>query len=170
MESHNFLQILKDEFAFLESDFCFILSKEKIEKWGFELLYKNPSTGVKIIYETHHAYITIFLYRLINDEIIENPRIIDKNVELNCFALDDVLLLRNKASILKPAYEYGENSKYYDKENGFKTYVSEFAKNLASFSGDILDGDFFIFQELEKIVRKRYRKYNSPNGPHYSSN
>ena len=85
--------------------------------------YKNPSTGVKIIYETHHAYITIFLYRLINDEIIENPRIIDKNVELNCFALDDVLLLRNKASILKPAYEYGENSKYYDKENGFKTYV-----------------------------------------------
>lgn len=160
MNKKNFYTIAKEKFKFLESEYGFKLSKHKRHDWGYELIYLNNTTGVKVIYEYGEAYIFIMLYKLNNGKLPEMPIQIDNSTILYGYGLDDLILHRNPNAIIKPAYEYGEQSVYYDKEMGLSLYISAFAKNLEEYAIDILKGDFAIFPELDKIVKQRVRQYS----------
>lgn len=159
MDIKSFELIAKEQFKFLESDFDFQISKCNQEDWGYELIYLNKTTGVKITYEFREAYIFILLYKLINGKMLENPRNIQENTILNCYGLDDIINIRNPQALIKPAYQYGEESKYFDKNKGLKLYVTAFAKNLKEYTSDVLAGDFRIFNEAVKIVKERVKLY-----------
>lgn len=159
MASKDFDIIAKEQFSFLQSEFKFQLMNCTKMDWGYELFYKNDTTGVKITYEFQAAYIFIMIYRLINGEFCENPRNINENTVLNGYGLDDIISVQNPEALIKPAYEYGESSEYYDKEKGLMLYISAFAKNLKLFGKEVLRGDFSIFSDTDKIVKDRIRTY-----------
>lgn len=160
MAAKDFDIIAQEQFKFLVSEYDFRLSKCEKEDWGYELIYLNDTTGVKITYEYREAYVFIMLYQLLDGEFQENPRNIEGNTILHGYGLDDLISLRNPQTLIKPAYDYGEQSKYYDEKNGLLLYVSEFAENLKKYAKDILKGDFTIFPELDKIVKERVKKYS----------
>lgn len=159
MAAKDFDIIAQEQFKFLTSEYGFRLSKCDKEDWGYELIYLNDTTGVKITYEYREAYVFIMLYQLIDGELRENPRSIDDNTILHGYGLDDLIGLRNSQALIKPAFEYGEQSEYYDEEKGLLLYVSAFAENLKIYAKDILGGDFTVFPELDKIVKDRVKKY-----------
>jgi hypothetical protein len=161
MKKKYFDKIAKEKFNFLENEFSFKLFKCKKEDWGYELIYLNKTTGVKIDYEYGHAYLFITLYKLVNEKFQENPLIIKSDSKILGYSLDDIILLKDPECIIKPAYEYGKDSKYYDQEMGLTFYISDHAKNLIFYAKDVLLGDFKIFDNLEKIVKDRAAKYNS---------
>jgi hypothetical protein len=155
MAQNTFDQIAKEQFAFLLSDYAFELAKCKEENWGYSLVYLNRSTGVEIVYEYREAYVFITLYRLVGRRLVRNPLNIADDAEIHGFALDDIIGLRNPSARMKPAYEYGEGSEYYDRETGMTLYVSRFAENLRKHAHDVLSGDFRVFSQLDRIVRER---------------
>ena len=159
MKGKNFDEIARNQFSFLISDYGCRLMECKEENWGYNLLYLNDTTGVKITYEYREAYIFIVLYKLVNGRLVKNPGCVDDDTELHGYGLDDIVNLRNPDAIIKPAYEYGDDSEYHDEQNGMTRYVSQFAKNLKQYGYDVLLGDFSIFEEIEKIVKKRAREY-----------
>lgn len=159
MARKDFDNIVQEQFKFLKSEYGFRLLKCEKKDWGYELIYLNNTTGVKVTYEYQAAYIFIMLYQLENGELRENPRNIDDSTTLYGYGLDDLVGLRNSHALIKPAYEYGEQSKYYDKDNGLSLYVAAFANNLKTYGKDILSGDFTIFPELNKIVKGRIKGY-----------
>src|SRR6185503_13198680 len=110
--------------------------------------------------EFQEAYIFIMLYQLVNGLLIDNPGSIKHDTVLYGFGLDDIINLRDPSALIKPAYDYGEESKYYDKERGLEQYVSAFAYNLKKYASDLLSGDFKIFKEVDKIVKERSIRMN----------
>lgn len=159
MAGKDFDIIAQEQFKFLKSEYRFRLSKREKEDWGFELIYLNDTTGVKITYEYREAYIFIMLYKLVDGDLRENPRSIEENTILFGFGLDDIISLRDPQALIKPSYEYGEKYKYYDKDKGLFLYTSAFADNLKKYAKDVLDGDFTIFSDLDTIVKERVKKY-----------
>lgn len=157
MANRQFDAIAKEQFRFLESDYGCKLTKCQKTDWGFEMIYISPTTGIKITYEFQQAYIFITLYQLINGNLIENSGSINKDSLLFGYGLDDIISLRNPSALIKPAYQYGENSEYYNKKNGLLLFVAAFAKNLKDYAADIISGNFDIFKEADKIVKERVR-------------
>ncbi|UOG32738.1 hypothetical protein [Leptospira noguchii] len=158
MKRPSFDVLIKKYFKFLELDYKFHFVKSKKESWGYEILYLNETTGVKIVYEYREAYIFIFLYRLIDGKLIEDPGEIVQNTKLNSFSLGDIVNIRNPSALLKATYEYPENSKYFNKEKGWEMYVSDFAENLKNYANDVLNGNFEIFVKVDPIVKERAKR------------
>ena len=159
MATKDFDIISKEQFSFLESEYNFRLSKCEKEDWGYELIYLNDTTGVKITYEYREAYIFIMLYKLIEGDLKENPRNIENNTVLYGYGLDDMIMLRNPDDLIKPTYEYDEQSKYFKENDELFLYVAAFSDNLKTYAKDVLSGDFEIFPELDKVVKERVRSY-----------
>jgi len=159
MDRKNFDQIAKEQFGFLITDCEFKLVGCREEEWGYNLIYLNSTTGVKIIYEFREAYIFIMLYKLVDGKLIENPRNISDDTVLYGYGLDDIVNLKNSKDSMKPTYEYGDESEYYDKENGMTLYVSKFADNLRKYANEVLNGNFEIFMKVDKVVKERARQY-----------
>lgn len=159
MNCPSFDIIAKTQFKFLELDFDFQLTKCCEHNWGYEMIYLNNKVGIKITYEFGEAYIFILLYKLIDGKLIENPHIIKNDTLLYGYGLDDIINLRNPSALIKPAYQYGSKSEYYDKEKGLTLYVSAFADNLKKYATDILNGNFEIFIATDKVVKERANKY-----------
>jgi hypothetical protein len=150
----------EEVFDFLKKDFNFYTISSKDEDWGYSYEGKNKTTGIKITYEFTEAYINIMLYKLVDNEIVENTvSAIKGNKQINGFSLDLFVQVRNPDSIIKPAYEYGVNSEYYLPDVGLKNYAMLYANNLKQHATDVLNGDFSMFPQIEKIVKNKYKDY-----------
>ncbi|CAG0960222.1 hypothetical protein BURK2_00693 [Burkholderiales bacterium] len=150
-----FETIVKSEFDFLATEFGFRLDHCKRTRGGVDVLYVNDTCGVRIDYEFREAYLFITIYKLLHGKFVDNPRPIKPDSILTGYSLDDVLLRRAPDAIVKPAYAYGADSEYYDKERGLSLYVAQFARNLKEHVADVLSGDFTVFSSLEATVKKR---------------
>lgn len=95
------------------------------------------------------------IYQLIDKNFFENPKSMNLKTRFNDFGLDDIISIQNSKALIKPAYEYGKKSIYYDANNGLTYYTSTFAKNLKTYDKKVLKGYFTIFSDVEKIVKKR---------------
>lgn len=151
-------EVIKTQFEFLKADFGFELSKSRKESWGYEFIYLNETTGVQLIHELREAYLYISLYKLDNGAFQENPKNITVDSTLFGYTFDDLVLLRNPKALIKPAYEYGVGSKYYDPESGLTLYISEFSSNMKEYASDLLQGNFDVFDQLDLIVKERVSK------------
>ena len=122
MENPNFDIIAKEKFKFLETDYNFKIKKCTLENWGYTIIYLNNFVGIEIVYEFREAYVFIMLYKLIDGKLVYNSY--SKGIINGC-GLDDIILIKNPSALIKPTYEYGIDSIYYDKETGFAKYISE---------------------------------------------
>lgn len=157
MNNDNLFKITQNIFSFLEDDYGCELKKSVKEGWGFEVLYSNLTTGIKVQCEYREACLFIYLYKLIDGELIENPRNIRFDSELTGFDLNDVISLNNSSNIIKPFYsefELNQDSETLIKLKTFR-YILLFAESLYTYANEILRGDFKIFSKLDKIVKNR---------------
>lgn len=159
MKDKSFEKIVTNEFKFLESNFEFTLFKSREEDWGYEIVYLNKTTGIKITYENRESYLFILLYQLVDGKLIENPRNIREDTVLHGYALDDIVNLHDSSALIGPTYKHPIDSKYHDKEHGMSYYAYAYANNLETYAKDVLKGDFTIFRELDRVVKERVRKY-----------
>lgn len=148
----DFCDSIKEHFQFLETDYDYKLESSRIEDWGGEVIYSNNTTGIKLLYEFSCAFIYVFICKLVDGRIIDNPRPMSIDSEINCFDFNDALPEDQK---MKPAYEYGLDSPFYDESNGLSNYSKEFALRLSEYGQNVLRGDFSILPKMEKIIKAR---------------
>ncbi|GAK58229.1 hypothetical protein U27_05202 [Candidatus Vecturithrix granuli] len=158
MNMQNFAQIVLDQFKFLISDYGFKRSKKRKHPWGYEFIFVNNTTGIRITYEYRETFLFIRLYKLVNGELIENSYPIKNNTVLHSFYLDDIVSIRNPKAAMYPLSGYSDDSEFHNKEHGLSLYVSRFAENLKTYAEDVLTGNFELFTELDQIVKKRAKQ------------
>lgn len=159
----DFDQVVKKAFEYLVNDYGFSLAKSRKVAGGYEILFTNKTTGVLIEYEFREAYVFVMVYRLVNGIFVANPRPIKSDTVMNGFSLDDILALRNPDAMMKPAYEYGTESEFYNQASGLGLYVRKFAENLRNYASEMLGGDFQLFDKLEEIVKQRAARLANSN-------
>ncbi len=148
--------IITNAFRYLETEYSFKLIKSKKESGGVHsTLYMNTVTAVELVFEYRESYLFIMLYQLVNGVFIDNPVIVRQDTISHGHGLGDVILLRNPSALIHPTYKYPKESNYSDPLNGMSYYINDFAINLNKYASDILKGDFTIFPELDKLVKKR---------------
>ena len=170
MNSELFFKLCDRYFQFLLEKFgCRVVSrKDNSWRWGYEVTYQNSTTAVKIRYEPADHYVFILLCQLVNGKIPDYPVSIHRKTKLHQFYLDDLLVLRSPGTRIR-SKPFGDtipddlSAKQiieacvanpftkHDLEHMVKTYAAALRKHGA----DILRGDFTVFAQLEKIVKKR---------------
>lgn len=155
----NLKLIMTDAFRFLETEYGFKLIKSKKESLFQSILYMNTATAVELVFEYRESYLFVKLYQLVNGVFIDDPVIIREDTVLHGYGLDDVILLRNPSALIGSTYQFPKESNYHDPLNGWSYYINDYAVNLNKYAFDILRGDFTIFPELEKVVKKRLAEY-----------
>jgi hypothetical protein len=150
----DFTRIAKDEFEFLRSEYDYKLVAEEDNSNGGYVTFVNQDIGVglKLQYEFPSAFVFVFICRLVDGEFQENRLPISEDSEINCFDFNDYLEPMQK---MQPAYDYGEDSPYYDPKNGLRNFTREFADRLRSFGSGILRGDLSAMPKMENIIKRR---------------
>ncbi|WP_339061083.1 hypothetical protein [Tepidibacillus marianensis] len=160
MKKKELEQVFEQTFDFLKDEYGFNTILSEREDWGYYFTAINSTTGIEIKYEFKEAFIQIVIYRLIDGKIVKNITSAIKNNEpITGFSLEWILALKNPKAQIKPAYEYGIESKFYEKENGLKNYASIVAERLKEYASDILKGDFSVFSTLDIMVKENYNSY-----------
>ncbi len=144
-------------FAFLEEDHGFSIAGTSCAGATESITYVNitKSVAVKLEYEIMAALVYVMIYKLADGQMLEtDSRITDDSI-ITCFDFAYVLPAKER---VKPAYKYGENSKYYDEQNGLRNYVAEYAARLRKYGKDLLSGNFAVLPKVEKMIKRRARK------------
>jgi hypothetical protein len=144
--SNDFKDKIRKSFRYLETKYNFELINSKKTRWVEAVLYKNSTTAVEILYEWREKKLLILLIRLINNQIPEYPIFIKPDTRLNQFYLDDVITL-----VLNRPLKKSELDSEMDLERSIEFYSNA----LEEYGGEILRGDFNMFLDLDKIVKKR---------------
>lgn len=147
-----FSEIAKDAFGFLESELGYTLSETAENMVTY--VHKEKSVGIRIVYEVQAAFVFVFVYRLQAGELIENKHPIHDKSVITCFDFNDFLSDIDK---MKPAFEYGSDSPFFDQCWGLKNFVGEFADRLKHKSGRLLDGDFSCLPRIQQTITARAR-------------
>ena len=141
-------------FGFLNREYHFEPISVKDENWGYLYLGKNTTTGIEITFEIREGYIKIKLYKLVNGDIIENTvTAIKEEKDINGFSLDQILQLKSPDALTETTYAYNTKPDVFVPDDGLKNYAMLFAYNLNKYAGDVLSGDFVVFEQLEKIAK-----------------
>jgi hypothetical protein len=148
------LSCFRNAFSFLIDDFNFREETLEIDNWGLRLVFCNSTTGVRISYEPSEDSIFVVLIRLVDGKLPDYPVFIDEDTVLNYFDLQDLLSVRIPC-FKENNFELGEKT-----NSEIENSIKQIAKNLRTKAEDILKGDFSIFSELERIVKKRARQLN----------
>jgi hypothetical protein len=149
-----FLKEVKAQFRFLERDYFFKFHESIINTLSITIIYQNNTTAVSITLDQEFGMIFVDLIRLINNKISELPSEISKYTELNEFDFEDLLSIRNpKIKIEKPSLDDLVFLPGWEKV--VSRILHQYAINLKKYCDDVLKGDFYIFKELDKIVKKR---------------
>lgn len=170
----EFKKICRDKFSFLYSQYNFRQESIVTSKDDITYSIKNNTTGIIIVEETVDLYPTLFLCRLKNGELANNPsHVLDDSIIHN-FELNELLLLRAPAKIFpsKKTKEFTDNiisnilihgktpkKKQYPENLSINDILEKYALNVKNFSQDILQGDFTIFFQLEMLVKKRAKEF-----------
>ena len=150
----QFVEVARDAFEFLTRKYGFSFVECSGANGGGHVTYVNTQHGVavKAMYEVSSAFVFVFIYRLIDGELRENSLPITDQSEINCIDFNDVL---PEAQKMKPAYEYGDHSPFYDEQFGLQNFVREFATRLDGFGGPLLGGNFSVMAQVAEVIRRR---------------
>jgi len=141
-----FFETCKEKFEYLINEFNFSVVSTRKDGGMYEIVFQNNTTAVIVNWERQENRIYTEVYRLVNGNLIPDPAIISPNIELNGYYLDD--LLSTRCSGFSP-------TRFPVDDTGIVQIISNYATLLHQHAADVLNGDFKIFNELEKIVKSR---------------
>jgi len=139
-------------FRFLEEEFAFKPPKQQRNHLSSSLIYQNDTTAVEISLEPMDGGLSVLLSRLVNGKIPVYPIFVTREMTLHSFYLDDLVSLKVPNTPMRSSLgdQLGERE--------VKKLLSQGATQLQELGGDILTGDFSIFDKLDKIVKARLPK------------
>jgi len=146
----EFLKRGEKQFEFLVAEFGCKKRANKTDGGVYRLRYENKTTNVAIRLDWREQYLSVLLGR--RDR--EPPRRPEN--ELIAFDLEDLLKLRTGRHAIDLS-RFGKVLTHTD----INEMTSAYARALRDHAADILQGDFTLFPELEKIVRKRMQDHVS---------
>ena len=169
-----FFKLCSEHVQFLIDEFgCRVVGK-KSDNFKDEVIYRNATTAVKVSYEPRERSMFILLCRLVDGNIPQEPIFVRPKTKLYSFYLDDLLALRSPGARILRRKPFGGitfddlDAKQIieacaaappfterDLEHMVKTYATALHKHGA----DILRGDFSVFTELDRIVKKRAEEF-----------
>lgn len=124
-----------------------------------EVLYLNKSTGLRVMLDWRDFRPFLTLYKLVNGLLPpDRPEAIDLHVPLQAFDVDDLLILRAGAG--SPV---GKMLGRRDADEACHL-LEEYATALERYASDVLDGDFSVFAELNRVVAERYAAARKARG------
>jgi hypothetical protein len=147
----EFFEVGEKEFRFLVDEFGFKKKANKTDVEVYRLCYETKMTKVEIGFEWRDQYIYVLLGRRDREKPERMPRPED---ELLAFSLEDLLKLRTG----KYAIDQDRFGRALTRKD-IKEILNTYARGLREHGADVLQGDFSIFPELEKIVRKRMKDH-----------
>lgn len=151
-EKDRFEILCRQVFRFLETDFNYKLASIKRDAYGTYIIYSNLTTAIKIIFSPIDGGLFIELIRLTGGKIPPYPK--------DHFEFTNVLILRKTSfKINDPTMD--ELMYHY---HALKKALLQRTHLLKKYCIDIIRGDFTIFPELEKIVKKRSERPGANSG------
>ena len=149
-----FKSLCRKYFKYLENEYeCTFTSKKDV--FGEHVIYRNHTTAIEINFVPRDAGMAyVWIIRLVDGKIVDNPVKIKSNSILTKFDLEDLLSIRApslkierplEASLMKSPFTVHE----------YENTIVQLAEALKCYAKDILSGDFKVFTRLEKIVKKR---------------
>jgi hypothetical protein len=141
-----FFEICKEKFKYLIKEFNFSVVSTRKDGSLYEIIFQNKTTAVIVNWERSENWIYIELYRLVNGKLVTDPTNISSKTEINGYYLDDLLSIRHPS--FSPA-------RFPVDDKDIVEVITNYAAMLHQQAADVLNGDFTIFYELEKIVKNR---------------
>ena len=145
----TFEKLCRKTFRFLQDKYGFKVIGSEQESYGVFVTYANPTTAVRISYEPREGGIFVLLGRLSKGKLPKYPIFIQQDTPLDTFHLDDLVSIRapdlQSTSKLRKALTVTE----------VETKLKEISETLQRYAVEILQGDFAIFPELERLVKAR---------------
>ena len=151
----GFLEIGEKDFQFLVDEFGFKKRANKTDVGVYRLPYDSGTTKVEIGFEWRDQYVYVLLGRRDVKKPKDARRLPRPEDELLAFNLEDLLKLRTG----KYAIDQDRFGKALTRKD-IKEILSTYARGLREHAADVLQGDFTVFPELEKIVRKRMKDHS----------
>jgi hypothetical protein len=148
----EFFKIGEKEFQFLVDEFGCKKRANKTDVGVYRLRYENGTTKIEIGLEWRDQYVYVLLGRREEKKAKDARRLPRPEDELLAFNLEDLLKLRTG----KYAIDQDRFGKALTRKD-IKEILSTYARGLREHAADVLQGDFTVFPELEKIVRKRMK-------------
>jgi hypothetical protein len=116
-----------------------------------EIKYQNTTTAVTVGFEQwREQYIFVDIGRVIKGRVMRDPIAIRHDSDLHSFNIEDLLTLRNPSLRI----DWTKIQEPLTPES-VETIVGSYARAVREHATDILQGDFRIFPELERIVKAR---------------
>lgn|SRR5690348_7703219 len=146
----EFFEIAEREFRFLVEEFGFKQKAKKTDVEVYRLPYENATTKVEVGFDWRDQYIYVLLGRRDVKKPKDARRLPQPQDEIVAFNIEDLLKLRTG--------KYGIDQDRFGKaltRKDIKEILSTYARGVREHAADVLQGDFTVFPELEKIVRKR---------------
>jgi hypothetical protein len=151
----EFFKIGEKEFQFLVDEFGFKKRANKTDAGVYRLAYENETTKVETGLEWRDQYVYVLLGRRVRKKAPGKARMPRPEDELVAFNLEDLLKLRTR----KYAVDEDRFGKALTRKD-IKEILSTYARGMRDHATDVLQGDFSIFPELEKIVRQRMKDHS----------
>lgn len=150
----DFIEICEREFNYLVEEFGFKKTSTKTDVDTPRIRYENSTTMVEAGVEWREQYFYVAIGRRDRKKTKAKDRMPRPEDEIVTFNLEDLLTLRVSGYIVSSGY-FGQKLTRKDIERIMRNY----ARALREHAADVLQGDFAIFPELEKIVRKRMKDH-----------
>jgi hypothetical protein len=147
MKRPLFYDICLEELKFLEEEYG--LDTVKYQRLGGEesVFFRNDLVGVKVINDARNDQIYILLMRLQKGKQPPYPLFITNSTKLDLFYLNDLINLRAGQA---PEYKVIRGDR---KE--LERIMKKVTTDLKKYGGDVLMGNFVVFRQLERVVKKR---------------
>lgn len=158
--SDLFERLTFEVFDFLRMDYNFAALKTEKDGYGCRVTLSNATTGIQINYEPGSLRIWVLLQRLVNHQLPEYQLTPVPGHASDYFYLEDIIVAKDhrmgRSELLSEAGRIGMNTPIT--EEYLREKLHGLADCVTKYAQEVLNGDFSIFQEAQKILDERVRR------------
>jgi hypothetical protein len=147
----DFERVCRERLRFLVGEFGFNLIKTEKEPSGVFITFQGPTTALRISLEPREGGIFILLTRLVRGKIPPYPIFVEPETPLNSFHLDDLIQLK------APGFLFSFRRQKVSSRSELNAALEEIADALRKYADEVLKGNFEVFGELSRVVKKRQK-------------
>lgn len=156
IEADNLLELLFGKFQYLVKKYGFVVDEKIYDVNEVGIIFKNDTLAISVIYEYRSAYLNITLHRLVGG-VIENDKYPFRyGVSLNNVGMDFIVKYKDESRLARSLYD--AKCEFKNKESSLEDIASLQSANLEEFCGEVLNGDFSLFAEVDNYIKKYYRE------------
>ena len=108
-----------------------------------EVIFKNKTTGLRVVYEKKESAIFVQIGRLVACEFPKYKSVHEYDNDLkNRFDINFLIKLRSSKSVASSLFN-----------SSMRKTLDNYASAIDKYASDVLEGDFSVFPKLTKLVK-----------------